>query len=257
MNLKNENNNTNDKTKLLWLLKGFDYNYMYQENTKRMTNSYIKRHIEIGRHIEKMDPVYVYSIINKYILNDRMLMQTRIALTNIIFETSNISYIPTEIELEVVKIQNPIITYNPELIFRNENEDYRMFGLCKQEKVQYRTNAQIRWCESYMKELNLQIDIEKIFEKNIKDVNKKTKRIIYNWLESKFPSVVFDEEFLFFPVQKIIKEYKDTFLLFTDDEKESIYVYESYIDFYDPRWVSYIYNKYKKEEWQPILPYMN
>ena len=113
------------------------------------------------------------------------------------------------------------------------------------------------WCESYMKDLNLQIDMEKTLEKNIKDVNKKTKQVIYNWLDSKFCSVIFDDEFSFFPVQKIIKEYKDTFLLFTDDEKEAISVYDSYTDFYDPRWVSYIYNKHKKEEWQQILPYMN
>ena len=256
-NLEKDNKNEENKNKLLLLLKGFDYNYAYQENTKRLTNAYIKRHIEIGQHIAKMDLGVVYSIINKYILNNTMLMQTRIALINIIFETSNMSYVPTETELEVTKIQNTLITYNPDLIFRNENEDYRMIGLCKQEKVSYRSKAQIRWCESYMKEINLQIDMEKIFEKNIKDVNKKTKQAIYNWLDSKFPSVVFDDEFSFFPVQKIVNEYKDTFLLFTDDEKEAISIYESYTDFYDPRWVSYMYNKHKKEEWQQILPYMN
>ena len=259
MHLKIENKDTNDcnKTKLLLLLKGFDYNYSHQENTRKLTNAYLKRHIEIGQHIAKMEPGDVYSILNKYILNDSMLMQTRITLINIIFETSNISYVPTKIELEVVKIQNTVITYNPNLIFRNENEDYRMIGLCKQERPTYRTKAQIRWCESHMKEMNIQVDIEKILEKNIKDANKNTKQLIYNWLEAKFPSVVFDDEFLFFPVQKILNEYKDTFLLFTDVEKEAISIYESYTEFYDPRWVSYIYNKHKKEEWRQILPYMN
>jgi 5-keto 4-deoxyuronate isomerase len=157
-NNKKDMKNEEDKATLLWLLKGFDYNYIHQENTKRLTNAYLKRHIEIGQHIAKMDPVVVYSSINKYILNDRMLMQTRIALINIIFETSNMSYIPTEVELEVIKIQNTVITYNPDLIFRNENEDYRMIGLCKQEKSTYRSKAQLRWCESYMKDLNIQID---------------------------------------------------------------------------------------------------
>lgn len=249
--------NEEGKTKLLSLLKGFDYNYSRQQNTKRLTNAYLKRHVEIGQHIAKMDPSYVYSIVNKYILNDAMLMQTRIALINIIFETSNMLYISTEIELEVMRIQNTMITYNPDLIFRNESEDYRMNGLCKQERITYRKEVQIRWCESYMKNINVQIDLEKIAEKNIKNSNKKTKQVIFKWLESKFPSVVFDDEFLFFPVQKIVKEYKDTFLLFTDVEKEAISIYESYIDFYDPRWVSYIYNKHKKEEWKQILPYMN
>ena len=83
-NLEKDNKNEEDKNKLLLLLKGFDYNYSRQENTRRLSNAYLKRHIEIGQHIAKMDPGFVYSILNKYILNDVLLMQTRIALINII-----------------------------------------------------------------------------------------------------------------------------------------------------------------------------